>query len=62
MGGSWCAFHGDCICKNRENSMNDMNCPLHRPDWEEYWSKIYKQWQREWDDYHGFKYKRPPWL
>lgn len=26
---SWCPNCGDCCCKNREDSMNDDDCPLH---------------------------------
>lgn len=25
----WCPIHGDCICKNPEDSMSDEDCPLH---------------------------------
>lgn len=62
MGGSWCALHGDCTCRNPEVSKNDPDCPLHRPDWEEYWGKIRQKHQKEWDEYHGFKDRRPYWL
>ena len=28
---TWCPRHGDCTCKNREESMDDFDCPLHSP-------------------------------
>jgi uncharacterized protein (TIGR02996 family) len=28
---SWCPNCGDCCCKDREESMNDLECPLHSP-------------------------------
>lgn len=28
----WCPVHGDCTCKDRENSLDDGTCPLHAWD------------------------------
>ena len=27
----WCPVHGDCTCRNPEDSMSDDDCPLHSP-------------------------------
>lgn len=27
----WCPIHGNCRCPDRENALDDPNCPLHSP-------------------------------
>lgn len=31
LAASWCPIHGDCACPERENALDDWNCPLHSP-------------------------------
>lgn len=31
LAAEWCPVCGDCVCPERENALDDPDCPLHSP-------------------------------